>query len=235
MRDKIFGYHQSALIEHDINLKEALLLNYLKNFLKNEKASKVSHNGRDYHLIYYKKILSDLPILDISYNRLREIVRCLENKGFIEKYKADINSSMLYLRICDRPLTYTRESKVYDGRDTLLTNFVKANWGIIKYAKPKIVILADAENNESYKYTNALINMKIVLNNYDTFELLIKSNLKSYFSTSVYNSINNILFINNEIVLYTKNSGTLQPIFEDNLYKFEQCICLSYIELIKSL
>ena len=231
MRDNIFGYHQSALIEHGVNLKEALLLDYLKTFLKDGKSKKITYDRKDYYMIFYKKILQDLPILDISYNRLRDIVRSLESKGFIEKYKADINSSILYLRIQDRVLTYTSKFKKFDGKDTLLTNFVKVNWGIKKYSKPEIKISTDTLGNEHYKYSNALLNTKLVQSENDLFNYYLKKHLKSCLNEDVENSIYGAIVINNEIDLCTKNSGTLQPIFEDNLYKIEQCICLAYINI----
>lgn len=231
MRDNIFGYHQSALIKHGINLKDALLLDYLKNFLKDGKAKKITYDNKDYYMIFYKKILEDLPILDISYNRLRDIVRNLESKGFIEKYKADINSSILYLRIQDRVLTYTTPCKKYAGKDTLLTNFVITNWGVKKYAKPEIRIFTDSLNNERFRYVNSLINIKLIITEIELFNYYLKKNLQACLSDDVYNSLSDAVVINSEIDLYTKNSGTLQGVFEDNLYKIEQCICLSYINI----
>lgn len=230
MRDNIFGYHQNALIKYNINLKEALILDYLKNFLKDGKSKMITYQNKNYYMIFYKKILEDLPILDISYNRLREVIRDLEDKGFIEKYKANINSSTLYLRVMDKALTYTTNYKKFDGHDTLLSNFVKSNWGIKKYSKPTIKITIDSLKNEHYKYANALLNINFIQSNIELFNYYLKKHLKTCIG-DVDNSISDPIVINNEIDLYTINSGTLQPIFEDNLYKIEQCICLAYINI----
>lgn len=76
MRIEILGFKQEKLIENNISLDEALILRNIEDFIVSGKTMSFFDEADNlvYHWISYQKILDDLPILNISRDRLSKII-----------------------------------------------------------------------------------------------------------------------------------------------------------------
>lgn len=85
MRSHIFSFSQQALINLKIGLNEALILDYIINFLNNTKSKTQTINQKLYIWISIPKLLEDLPILNIKERMLRTVLENLEQKNIIKR------------------------------------------------------------------------------------------------------------------------------------------------------
>ena len=95
MRKYIFSFTQDVLLKNKITVNEALILDYIIQFTSYPGIKTIRVDGEKYYWISYKKILDDLPILDIKKRRRGGIFVELQNKGFIKfiNYKNQYTST----------------------------------------------------------------------------------------------------------------------------------------------
>lgn len=92
MRLEILGFKQESLINYNLSLDEVLILKNIEDFINSGKTRSFydEKDGIMYHWISYQKILDDLPILNISKDRVSKIIiRNLSEKpdDFEEKFE----------------------------------------------------------------------------------------------------------------------------------------------------
>ncbi len=107
MRNFIFQFEQEKLIDLDINLRQALLLDYLCNFFGSGFAKILTKQER-YYWIAYDKIMEDLPLI---YNNKRQITRDileLTQKQIIKKEK---HNNKLYVCVDCNYLIFGKKSE----------------------------------------------------------------------------------------------------------------------------
>ncbi len=93
MRLEVLGFKQEELIKNGISLDEALILRDIEDIINSGKTATYfcEEDGKMYHWIFYNKILEDIPILNISKERLSRIVThnlCDKPKDFDAKFKS---------------------------------------------------------------------------------------------------------------------------------------------------
>lgn len=72
MRPKIFNFPQVTLLRLGLSLKEVLFLDYLQQFIVGNHMRSKRVDEKWYYKITYKKIMEDLPILNIKERQIRE-------------------------------------------------------------------------------------------------------------------------------------------------------------------
>ena len=92
MRLEILGFKQESLINYNLSLDEVLILKNIEDFINSGKTRSFydEKDGIMYHWISYQKIIDDLPILNISKDRVSKIIiRNLSEKpeDFEEKFE----------------------------------------------------------------------------------------------------------------------------------------------------
>lgn len=85
MRPKIFNFPQETLLRLGLNLKEILLLDYIEQFISRGNMRSKRLDGKWYFKLTYKKIMDDLPILDIKERQIRNIITKLEKLGILNR------------------------------------------------------------------------------------------------------------------------------------------------------
>lgn len=103
MRRYIFEFEQTILLKYKVNLEEALFLDYATRFFNSGYAVTTIIDGKSYHLLSYKKIFDDLPILKKSKRQFRRFLDNLEEKKLLKRCVPDgknlylhINQSLLF-------------------------------------------------------------------------------------------------------------------------------------------
>jgi len=86
------------LIRNNINLEEALILDYIMKFTEYPDIKFIRIGGEKYYWISYAKILADLPILNIKKRRLYMLINQLIDKGILKKCT---NSRGVYFKIIE--------------------------------------------------------------------------------------------------------------------------------------
>ncbi len=113
MRQYIFNFSQQILVKLNLTLTEALILDYLLKFIENGTCFK-NINGKKYMWVSIKKVLDDLPILNIKERALRTILNKLEKSNIISKQTVQnkqyiyINKNILFFEedhLCEDCLT----------------------------------------------------------------------------------------------------------------------------------
>ncbi len=97
MKDLIFEFEQEKAIQHNLKLKELLLLEYMFKFFKNEQIKIKDKGDKFYCRLSYKQMLKDLPILRIKERQLRNLIIGLEQKGIIERFSELKNQVYLFI------------------------------------------------------------------------------------------------------------------------------------------
>lgn len=73
MRYSILGFNQEELIKYNVDMTDVLLLDYIQRALAQPSMHKtVDEDNQPYVWLQHKKILEDLPILDIKENMLKK-------------------------------------------------------------------------------------------------------------------------------------------------------------------
>lgn len=232
MRDYIFGYNQGILLKKELNLQDILILKYLEDFFSSGNAKKIKINNQDFYLVYYNKILKDLPILNIGYDMLRKKIKRLEDKGLLIKYKQEINSTTLYLQLNLDLLNAKVSYQEYEGKDTILKTFVRTNWKIKKNFKCGFKIFSNV-----FYYEHSIIKPHLVNSFLDSFKDNLFKYLEMVLPPLTYSKFEQQLdfkVVNNKLQFSTINYANLQDDFVDNLDKIEMAICQTFLNLIKN-
>lgn len=99
MRQYIFRFEQERMVQLGLNVTELLILDYLIRFLSSNCVKTHSLNNEIYFRVSYKKILEDLPILNIKHRQLRYIISNLESKGIIKRMKEIKHYLQIYINL----------------------------------------------------------------------------------------------------------------------------------------
>ena len=97
MRPKIYNFPQETLLRLGLNLKEILFLDYLEQFAGSGHMRSKRVDEKWYYKITYKKIMDDLPILNIKERQIRNMITRLEKIGILQRL-SDLKREM-YLEI----------------------------------------------------------------------------------------------------------------------------------------
>ena len=97
MRPKIYNFPQETLLRLGLNLKEILFLDYLEQFAGSGHMRSKRVDEKWYYKITYKKIMDDLPILNIKERQIRNMIARLEKIGIVQRL-SDLKREM-YLEI----------------------------------------------------------------------------------------------------------------------------------------
>lgn len=156
MRYTILGFDQKQLIDYNLNMNEVLLLDYIYNAVASPTMQHFLQDGISYVWINHNKILEDLPILDISNDRLKRLLKHLVDENLINAIHKTVgrgSGSKSYYNITEKC-----EQLKYRGVEN---NTCKEDRGV--------------ENNTCKDYTgvknntsnNKLVNNKQLKNNTD--------------------------------------------------------------------
>lgn len=93
MRIEVLGFKQEELMKQGVSLDEALILRDIEDIINSGKTATYfcEEDGKMYHWIFYNKILDDIPILNISKERLARIIihnLCEKPEDFDEKFES---------------------------------------------------------------------------------------------------------------------------------------------------
>lgn len=93
MRVEVLGFKQEELMRQGVSLDEALILRDIEDIINSGKTATYfcEEDGKMYHWIFYNKVLDDIPILNISKERLARIIThnlCEKPEDFDEKFKS---------------------------------------------------------------------------------------------------------------------------------------------------
>ena len=93
MRVEVLGFKQEELMKQGVSLDEALILRDIEDIINSGKPrhTSVKKMGKMYHWIFYNKVLDDIPILNISKERLARIIihnLCEKPEDFDEKFES---------------------------------------------------------------------------------------------------------------------------------------------------
>lgn len=115
MKYTIFGLQQQALIENDLSLEDALIIERLI-WLSGIYSEEIIDN-KSYKWIAYSKIKEEVPIVAKNDIKIRRIMQKLESKKIIERiYKKANNKTKVYFH-------FTNKIKILtDQKSTVITN-----------------------------------------------------------------------------------------------------------------
>lgn len=93
MRIEVLGFKQEELMKQGVSLDEALILRDIEDIINSGKTATYfcEEDGKMYHWIFYNKVLDDIPILNISKERLARIIihnLCEKPEDFDEKFES---------------------------------------------------------------------------------------------------------------------------------------------------
>ena len=137
MRKTILGFKQEKLVEAGLSLNEVLILKHIEDFMNSGKTETL-YDEKDktmYHWISYKKILKDLPILDVAPDTLSRIIRfnlaeepagCKDKKKY-RKYLGFIKNKTVKNSIFGSRSYLALTSKFYDLKEDLFDDTEKEN------------------------------------------------------------------------------------------------------------
>lgn len=137
MRKTILGFKQEKLVEAGLSLNEALILKHIEDFMNSGKTETLYDEKEKimYHWISYKKILKDLPILDVASDTLSRIIRfnlaeepagCKDKKKY-RKYLGFIKNKTVKNSIFGSRSYLALTSKFYDLKEDLFDDTEKEN------------------------------------------------------------------------------------------------------------
>lgn len=93
MRNYIFEFDQQVAMRLGLNLKELLFLDYILQFVNSGNMRSKRVGGKYYFKLTYKKIMDDLPILNIKERQIRNMITKLENMHLVERL-SDLKNEM---------------------------------------------------------------------------------------------------------------------------------------------
>lgn len=93
MRQFIFEFEQPVAMRLGLNLKELLFLDYILQFVNSGNMRSKRVEGKYYFRLTYKKIMEDLPILNIKERQIRNMISKLEKMCLVERL-SDLKNEM---------------------------------------------------------------------------------------------------------------------------------------------
>lgn len=165
MKYTIYGFSQRKAIEYDLTSDDLLVLRWIIDFSNTNKMKTIYEDNKVYYWINYATILEELPILNISKDRLKRKIfnKLCEANVLIHKH-IKIGGSFSYYAIGDNYLSLISDSEEKTNDTTNLTNgYVKNNvggtadltYGYDKNNDTKINLLNNSStNNSSTKENN---------------------------------------------------------------------------------
>lgn len=87
MRYTVLGFNQESLIKYDLNMNEVLLLDYIYNAVASPTMIHKIDNDISYVWLNHKKVLEDLPILNIGEDRLKRVLQHLLELHLIQSIR----------------------------------------------------------------------------------------------------------------------------------------------------
>lgn len=100
MRKYIFSFDQDKAVKLGLSVSELLILDYLRDFIKSGSMNHKDVSGVRFFLVVYKKLLKDLPILDIKERQLRNIFKTLESKKVVKLLSVGANYLYIHIEYC---------------------------------------------------------------------------------------------------------------------------------------
>lgn len=107
MKYSIFGFNQQAVIEHskDIDTDDLLILDYVINALASPTMKHITENEISYVWLQHAKMRDDLPILNISEDRLKRRLKKLSELNLIvskQIFNERVRGSRTYYSITEQ-------------------------------------------------------------------------------------------------------------------------------------
>ncbi|MGL5415185.1 MAG: conserved phage C-terminal domain-containing protein [Clostridium sp.] len=84
MNELIFGFNQQMCIEHNLNIKDLVILSYMSEIFRKREFLRKNFNGKGFYWVKTKKILEDFPALNTNEAAVRLRIKKLVSKGFLE-------------------------------------------------------------------------------------------------------------------------------------------------------
>jgi len=154
MRASILGFNQQALLDYPygtIKMEDVLLLNYIWNAAPSPSLQHIIRDGRSYVWLKHDKILEDLPILNISADRLKRRMQRLLDLQLIEKVTVSNDN--------------VRGTKVYYGLTINAENLLYSGPGVENNTWSEDQVLETTPENTRPGVENNTSNNKLNLNN----------------------------------------------------------------------
>ncbi len=209
MRRYIFDFEQERILKLGLKLNEVLLLDYMFQFFQSSMIKYIVKDDLTYYRLTYKKILDDLPILDIKERQLRNIISKLEHNKILTRLSHN-----------------TKEMFVHIFFDKLVGNFLPT-----KNVEPAID--GKLAGNKLPTIENYNINNNLIINcnniprdvDINNFNKTLHTRLKSTFSSVTYSSFfEDIMLENihdNNLIFATTHSRRIKESFLD---KFREIV-----------
>ena len=86
MRHNIFSYSQEVAVKLGLTLPDLLILQWMADFFPTSKVVKHKVGNKIYFWVNYEKLLKDLPILNVSKDRLYRWLKSLTDSHVLEHY-----------------------------------------------------------------------------------------------------------------------------------------------------
>jgi uncharacterized phage protein (TIGR02220 family) len=146
--------NQRAIIENDIkiNMKEAVIFDFIFDFIGSDNAEKLFIGGEVYHWIAYQHIIDSLPLLDISNkNIIARHMKILVEQQMLDKIICKEKGNKTYFKIG------TMAKQVFFG--DLSTQKSLPIYSKVETSLPESRKLSTEKSNNSY--INTIINSNI--------------------------------------------------------------------------
>lgn len=101
MRQYIFRFEQEQAVKLGLNVTELLILDYMLGFFGNDLIKARVCNEEHFFKLSYKKIFSDLPILNIQERQLRNIFQSLEEKKILKRLKNQKHTMFISINLTE--------------------------------------------------------------------------------------------------------------------------------------
>lgn len=148
MRYSILGFNQEKLLQYDLSMNEVLLLNYIYEAQASPTMSHIIRDNQCYTWLSHDKIQEDLPVLNISKDRLKKLIKNIVDEGLIISYQelnGPTHGSKAYYGI-----TEACEDLRYYNQDRGVEN--NPSWGVEN--NPSYNKLSDNKNNKTLSKDN---------------------------------------------------------------------------------
>ena len=90
MRYSVLGFNQEELLKYNLGMNEVLLLDYIYQAIASPTLEHRIEDGLSFVWLNHTKILKDLPILNISDDRLKRLLKSLETNKLISCIKINM-------------------------------------------------------------------------------------------------------------------------------------------------
>lgn len=109
--------NQKQIIERklDIDLIDAVILDFLADFSRSESNVTIEENGTKFHWFSHEKIIQELPILQLKKDSVFRRLKKLSEKGFLVQSKQSQTLGRSFYAFTDLSLDYGRKSEGSDS------------------------------------------------------------------------------------------------------------------------